>query len=272
MDSRFQVFGVPQQREHGCCDRTAPLWPSANYGHSTQLNCQCTRRSREQRRQAFPAGSFSGCSAVASCCSWPGVLVEAAAVHQSLQYSYRAAPRNIFNCGCSPCFRAGPAMLHVLLDTAVASKRLQQAARPLAQGSMDHIHDPFDDALWVAGLQNRGGWRGLLQGPRRFTGCFQRSSGPRAVPLPRPASHLAGAVPCQRSPCAQQPWRAGTRIPSISVVHQANQSDDRSAHAVRAPCIAGAELHMALDWTSHHCPRAFLQRFNQLFWVWSLSY
>lgn len=103
---------------------------------------------------------------------------------------------------------------------------------------------------------------GYCKGLAASTGCFQRSSGPRAVPPPRPASHLAGAVPCQRSPCAQQPWRAGTRIKVSCASIKSN--DDRSAHAVRAPCIAGAECTWHLDWTSHYCPRAFLQRFLQL--------
>lgn len=103
---------------------------------------------------------------------------------------------------------------------------------------------------------------GYCKGLAATTGCFLRSSGPRAVPPPRPASHLAGAVPCQRSPCAQQPWRAGTRIKVSCASIKSN--DDRSAHAVRAPCIAGAECTWHLDWTSHYCPRAFLQRFLQL--------
>lgn len=103
---------------------------------------------------------------------------------------------------------------------------------------------------------------GYCKGLAASTGCFQRSSGPRAVPPPRPASHLAGAVPCQRSPCAQQPWRAGTGIKVSCASIKSN--DDRSAHAVRAPCIAGAECTWHLDWTSHYCPRAFLQRFLQL--------
>lgn len=46
-------------------------------------------------------------------------------------YNLQGSPPGIYSHGCVHVSGLVQQMLHVLLDTAVASKRLQQAARPL---------------------------------------------------------------------------------------------------------------------------------------------
>ncbi|KAH0533184.1 hypothetical protein TsFJ059_001781 [Trichoderma semiorbis] len=115
-------FGVPQQREHGCCDSTALAGaPTA----------KCTHPSRELRR--FLQRALSAATALLRVLSAVELRLQRCINLLCTTYTYnlQGSPPDIYSHGCVHVSGLVQQMLHVLLDTAVASKRLQQAARPL---------------------------------------------------------------------------------------------------------------------------------------------
>lgn len=113
-------------RSKGSTDAaTAPLWPER------QLNAKCTHPSRELRR--FLQRALSAATALLRVFSAVELRLQRCINLLCTTYTYnlQGSPPDIYSHGCVHVSGLVQQMLHVLLDTAVASKRLQQAARPL---------------------------------------------------------------------------------------------------------------------------------------------